>query len=105
MTLLRAAAWTCGAPFRLALMGLIRAYRPTLGGMLGGQCRFHPSCSHYAEDAIRRRGALRGLGLAGWRILRCGPFTRGGVDPAPARAAVGKVAYDAVIHPARGASS
>ena len=80
-------AWTAGAPARLALLGLIRVYRVTLSGWLGGQCRFYPTCSHYAEDAIRMHGAIRGTLMAAWRIARCGPFTRGGVDhvPAPTR--------------------
>jgi hypothetical protein len=89
-------AWKAGAPARLALLGLIRVYRVTLSGWLGGQCRFYPTCSHYAEDAIRMHGALRGTLMAAWRIARCGPFTRGGVDhaPAPTRS----TGYDAVIH-------
>jgi uncharacterized protein len=88
-------AWTAGAPARLALLGLIRLYRVTLSGWLGGQCRFYPTCSHYAEDAIRLHGAMRGMLMASWRIARCGPFTRGGVDrvPAPRHA----TEYDAVI--------
>ena len=55
-------------------------YRATLSGWLGGQCRFYPTCSHYAEDAIRERGALRGTAMAAWRILRCNPFGEGGID-------------------------
>jgi len=89
-------AWKAGAPARLALLGLIRLYRVTLSGWLGGQCRFYPTCSRYAEDAIRLHGAMRGTLMAAWRIARCGPFTAGGVDhvPAPAR----PPGYDAVIH-------
>ena len=89
-------AWAAGAPARLALLGLIRVYRVTLSGWLGGQCRFYPTCSHYAEDAIRMHGAFRGTLMAAWRIARCGPFTRGGVDhvPAPTRS----TGYDTVIH-------
>jgi hypothetical protein len=89
-------AWKAGAPARLALLGLIRLYRVTLSGWLGGQCRFYPTCSRYAEDAIRLHGAVRGTIMAAWRIARCGPFTAGGVDhvPVPARSPV----YDAVIH-------
>ena len=73
-----------GAPLRWALLGAIRLYRATLSGWLGGQCRFSPSCSHYAEEAIRTHGAVRGAGLSVWRILRCNPFGRGGVEPVPA---------------------
>jgi putative membrane protein insertion efficiency factor len=85
MTTLRAAAWIAGAPLRRLLLTLIRVYRFVLSGSLGGQCKFHPSCSHYAEEAIRVHGAFRGSFMAGWRILRCGPFTDGGVDHIPAR--------------------
>jgi len=76
----RRVLWAIGAPARLSLIGLIRLYRITLSGWLGGQCRFYPSCSHYAEDAVRLHGALRGSVMAAWRIARCGPFTEGGVD-------------------------
>jgi hypothetical protein len=81
---------------RLVLVGLIRVYRVTLSGWLGGQCRFYPSCSHYAEEAIRTHGALRGTLMACWRIARCGPFTPGGVDNVPPRRA-SYVSYDSVI--------
>jgi putative membrane protein insertion efficiency factor len=84
MNSLRTAAWRIGTPARGVLIGLIRLYRMTLSSTLGGQCRFYPSCSHYAEDAIRSRGAVVGSGLAVWRILRCNPFGRGGFEPAPA---------------------
>jgi uncharacterized protein len=77
----RRALWTAGAPLRLASIGLIRAYRMTLSGVLGGQCRFYPSCSVYAEDAIRLRGFVRGWSLAFWRVLRCNPFGKGGFEP------------------------
>jgi hypothetical protein len=86
MTRLRRALWTAGAPVRALLIGMIRLYRATLSGWLGGQCRFYPSCSHYAEDAIRLRGAARGTALAAWRILRCNPFGKGGVDRVPGSA-------------------
>jgi len=89
-------AWRAGAPARLALLGLIRLYRFTMSGWLGGQCRFYPTCSRYAEDAIRLHGAVRGMLMAAWRIARCGPFTRGGVDRVPAPRHVAE--YDAVIH-------
>ena len=75
-------AWRAGAPARLALLGLIGLYRVTLSGWLGGQCRFYPSCSHYAEDAIRAYGATRGTVMGAWRVARCNPFGRGGVEHA-----------------------
>ena len=72
-----------GAPARSAAIALIRVYRATLSGWLGGQCRFYPSCSHYAEEAIRVHGVIVGLGLAVWRVLRCNPFGAGGIDRVP----------------------
>jgi putative membrane protein insertion efficiency factor len=65
------------------LLGLIRLYQVTLSSVMGRQCRFHPSCSVYTAEAIRRFGAGRGtlVGLA--RICRCNPFGRGGHDPVP----------------------
>ncbi|MDQ3587984.1 MAG: membrane protein insertion efficiency factor YidD [Actinomycetota bacterium] len=47
---------------------------------LPARCRYHPTCSQYAVEAIRRYGVLRGLVLAGWRLLRCNPLSNGGVD-------------------------
>jgi hypothetical protein len=79
----RRVLWLMGTPARLALLGLIRVYQLTLSGWLGGQCRFYPSCSRYAQEAIRVHGAVRGGALAVWRLARCGPFTGGGVDHVP----------------------
>ncbi|HEY1713381.1 MAG TPA: membrane protein insertion efficiency factor YidD [Solirubrobacteraceae bacterium] len=59
----------------------IRAYQLLLSPLLGPRCRYYPSCSEYAAQAIQRYGILRGLVLAGWRLLRCNPWSRGGVDP------------------------
>jgi uncharacterized protein len=67
------------APAYLAL-ALVHAYRWTLGLLWGGSCKYHPSCSQYALDAIRCHGLVRGAVLAGWRLLRCNPWSRGGVD-------------------------
>jgi putative membrane protein insertion efficiency factor len=83
---------------RVVLIVAIRVYRVTLSGMLGGQCRFHPSCSEYAEQAIRSVGAFRGSALAAWRILRCSPLSAGGVDQAPRSGQM----YDSAIHSRRG---
>lgn len=66
-----------------ALLLLIEVYRVTLAPLVGGFCRFLPSCSVYAEEAIRRHGAGEGSWLALRRILRCHPFHRGGFDPVP----------------------
>lgn len=62
---------------------LIEAYRLTLSPLLGGFCRYVPSCSHFATEAIRRHGAARGGWMALRRIGRCHPFHRGGFDPVP----------------------
>jgi putative membrane protein insertion efficiency factor len=59
----------------------IRAYQLLLSPLLGPRCRYYPSCSEYAAQAIQRYGILRGLVLAGWRLLRCNPWSRGGFDP------------------------
>ncbi len=67
---------------RLLVM-LVEAYRVTLSPLLGGFCRFLPSCSHYAQEAIVRHGAGRGSLLAARRLLRCHPFHPGGYDPVP----------------------
>ena len=69
---------------RLALMGLIRGYQLTVSPLLGPTCKYYPSCSHYGLEAVRRHGALRGSVLAGWRVLRCNPWSHGGVDDVPA---------------------
>lgn len=65
------------------LLFAVRAYQVILGPFLGGACKFYPSCSHYAYEAIARHGARRGLWLAVKRLGRCRPFARGGFDPVP----------------------
>jgi uncharacterized protein len=83
VTRVRSVLRALGAPLRWALLAFITTYRATLSGWLGGQCRFYPSCSRYAEEAIRSHGAVRGAGLAVWRVLRCNPFGHGGLEPVP----------------------
>lgn len=65
------------------LILLIRCYQWTLSPLLGPRCRFHPSCSHYAADALRVHGVLRGSWLALRRLSRCHPWHPGGFDPVP----------------------
>jgi putative membrane protein insertion efficiency factor len=65
------------------LVFFIRAYQSVHVAFFRGSCRFHPTCSHYALEAIQTHGAGRGTLLAAWRILRCQPFCRGGFDPVP----------------------
>ena len=79
----RGPLWTVGTPVRLALLGLIGLYRVSLGQLAGGRCRFHPSCSAYAQQAVGDLGVVRGVSLSVWRILRCGPWASGGVDYPP----------------------
>lgn len=83
--MIRRALWALGLPARAVLLGALALYRVLVSPMLGPRCRFHPSCSSYAEEAIRVHGAARGSALAAWRLLRCSPLSAGGVDPVPAR--------------------
>ena len=66
-----------------ALIFLLRAYQRLLSPLLGARCRFYPSCSHYAIEAIQRHGPLRGSQLALGRLCRCHPLNAGGLDPVP----------------------
>jgi uncharacterized protein len=63
----------------------LRGYQRVLSPAIGQRCRYYPSCSEYAVQAIMRFGILRGLVLAGWRLLRCNPWSRGGFDPIDAQ--------------------
>ena len=65
------------------LVGLLRGYQLLLSPMLGQRCRFYPTCSNYAIEALRVHGAARGSWLAARRVCRCHPFHAGGVDPVP----------------------
>lgn len=60
----------------------VHAYRLLVSPLLGSRCKYHPTCSRYALDALRDYGVARGLVLAGWRLLRCNPWSHGGVDHA-----------------------
>lgn len=76
------------APLLFLIAVYQRVVSPALhviGGPACG-CRFHPTCSHYAAEALRVHGIFRGLALAAWRILRCSPLSEGGLDPVPPRA-------------------
>lgn len=70
-----------------ALMGVIRIYQLVISPLLGPRCKYYPSCSHYGLEAVRRHGAVRGSVMAAWRILRCNPWSNGGVDEVPAKGA------------------
>jgi putative membrane protein insertion efficiency factor len=66
-----------------ALISLIRFYKRAISPYMPQACRFTPTCSEYAVQAIERYGALKGLRLSIWRVLRCNPFCKGGYDPVP----------------------
>jgi putative membrane protein insertion efficiency factor len=59
----------------------VRVYRRWLSPLLPNRCKYHPSCSAYAVEAVRSYGVIRGAVLAGWRLLRCNPWSHGGYDP------------------------
>jgi hypothetical protein len=69
-------------------IGLIRLYQIVLSPLMGNQCRFHPTCSAYAIEAIKVHGAIKGGFMGLWRIMRCQPFSRGSwIDPVPPKKA------------------
>jgi putative membrane protein insertion efficiency factor len=68
---------------RLLLAGLVGLYRRLISPLLGPACRYQPTCSRYAREALLRHGALKGTVLAAWRLMRCHPFSAGGIDPVP----------------------
>ncbi len=73
------------SPASRAAVVPIRVYQRLLSPLLGSRCRYYPSCSEYAAQAIVRFGILRGLVLAVWRVLRCNPLSHGGFDPVEAQ--------------------
>jgi uncharacterized protein len=85
-----AAAWI--------LLLLVRFYITFLSPFFGGACRFYPSCSNYAADAIVRHGAWHGISLAFRRLLRCNPFNKGGFDPVPDELSLGTVGRHPHMH-------
>jgi len=66
---------------RTVILAPIRGYQRFVSPAFGDRCKYYPSCSEYAVQAVRRFGILRGLVLAGWRLLRCNPWSDGGFDP------------------------
>ena len=65
---------------RKLVIAPVRFYQRTLSPLLPRRCKYHPSCSEYAVGAVQRYGILRGMVLASWRLLRCNPWSHGGVD-------------------------
>lgn len=76
---------TIGRVLVLTLVGLIRIYQNTISVWRGPVCRYYPSCSHYGLGAIQVHGAGKGTLLTVWRVLRCNPWSAGGVDQVPTR--------------------
>lgn len=74
---------------RRPILWLIKLYQWTLSPILGGACRFYPSCSNYTYEAVERYGAWRGAWMGVKRLLRCNPWYQGGYDPVPKRAGKG----------------
>ncbi|CAI9402678.1 membrane protein insertion efficiency factor YidD [Nocardioides sp. T2.26MG-1] len=72
-------------PVRYLLIGLLRAYRLLISPLYGQVCRYHPSCSAYALEAVEKRGSLVGVWLSVRRLVRCHPWAAGGYDPVPTR--------------------
>jgi uncharacterized protein len=66
---------------RGAALGLIRFYKRNISPTLPAGCRYQPTCSEYAHEAIERHGVLKGIGMTVWRLLRCNPWSHGGYDP------------------------
>lgn len=66
-----------------AFIGAIRLYQKYISPLSGPRCRFYPTCSRYAVEAIELHGAVKGTGLAAWRLVRCNPWNSGGIDDVP----------------------
>jgi putative membrane protein insertion efficiency factor len=77
--------------FSYPLILIIYVYRYTLSPLIGNQCRFYPTCSHYAEEAVKKHGAWRGSIMAVRRLFRCHPWHEGGYDPVPDERQAGKL--------------
>jgi len=76
------------------LIVLIKVWRAVVSPWYGPVCRYYPSCSAYGLEAVELHGAIKGVGLAAWRILRCNPWSRGGVDPVPGSALEAQIAAE-----------
>lgn len=71
----------------------IRIYQKFISPLLGSNCRYTPTCSQYAIEAIQKHGVIKGILLGGWRILRCNPFSKGGFDKVPDKKSIVKWVY------------
>ncbi|MBX7245898.1 MAG: membrane protein insertion efficiency factor YidD [Candidatus Sumerlaeaceae bacterium] len=77
MTIARRIEW----PFRILCVGLVRGYQICVSPLLPSCCRFYPSCSHYALEALQKKPLFTALRMIAWRIARCNPLCKGGYDP------------------------
>lgn len=84
---------------RTVLVALLKAYRFAISPLYGQVCRYYPTCSAYALEAVETHGALRGSWLAARRVGRCHPWAAGGVDPVPPARGAGAREDDDVVHP------
>jgi putative membrane protein insertion efficiency factor len=82
--MMRAARFLWLLPRNICVL-ILRGYRATISPLYGDVCRYYPSCSAYTLQAIQRYGVIAGIGLGAWRILRCHPWAKGGVDDVPER--------------------
>lgn len=82
---LRTAARAVTSVPRWIMVGVIKVYQWTISPLLGPRCKYYPSCSNYGLEAVRRHGAVRGFALGVWRVLRCNPWSHGGIDDVPAQ--------------------
>jgi len=74
---------TFGRLLIVLLVGLIRLYQKLISPLFGPVCRYYPTCSHYAVQSVTSHGAIKGILLSAWRILRCNPWSAGGIDEVP----------------------
>jgi putative membrane protein insertion efficiency factor len=74
--------WLLNLPNKL-LIAFVRLYQKTLSPLLGERCRYWPSCSRYAVESLQTHNILKAIMLSSWRIVRCNPFSGGGLDPVP----------------------
>ncbi|QOR70757.1 membrane protein insertion efficiency factor YidD [Ruania alkalisoli] len=72
-----------GRPLTTVLVGAVRGYQLIVSPWFAPTCRYYPSCSAYAIGALRRHGPVKGVLLSAWRLVRCNPWSHGGVDPVP----------------------
>lgn len=79
--------------FKTISVFLIKIYQKFLSPLLGNNCRYTPTCSQYAIEAIQKHGVIKGMLLGVWRILRCNPFSKGGFDKVPDKKSIVKWVY------------